>query len=130
MFSISDRFNALELRIKGIEDTLSKILSRLDAVDQTTSHALAAAGNIQLPSREVKDGKYVYQALDETKNELRVLVVYGIVNAEGEGGQDDVVCELVHVSLDSDGSVVEAAEGRGKLEAEAAKKFTTLSYTV
>ena len=42
--------------------------------------------------------------LDETDNEIRVLVMYCTENAEDEDGQEDVVCELVHMSLDSDGA--------------------------
>jgi hypothetical protein len=42
--------------------------------------------------------------------------------------RDDIVCELVHVSLDWDGEG-EGIEGR-RMEAEAIKEFNTLSYTV
>jgi len=50
--------------------------------------------------------------------------VYGNVNDENEedqGRQEDVICELIHVSLDSD---------RWIAEAEAGKEFTSLSYMV
>jgi len=36
----------------------------------------------------------MYRALDETKNEVRRLVVYSIVNPEGKGRRKDVVYEL------------------------------------
>jgi hypothetical protein len=75
MFSVSGRFDTLELRIKGLEDKLSQILSRLSALE-TSSSSEFAAETIRLPSREIKEGEYVYRSLDGETKEIRVLVLY------------------------------------------------------
>jgi hypothetical protein len=127
MINVGESIVTLEARMKVVEDTLSKILSRLAALDSLTEPA-ASTEPVVLPSSEVKDGNYVYRALDASKNEIRLLAVYG--NDEAPGEEQDVICELVHVSLDLAGVTGEVVEGQRNLEAAALKKFHTLSYTV
>lgn len=122
--NVVETFKRIEVRVKGIEATLATILARLDRIEKLESSSTVAE-TIQLPSGEIQDGDFVYQALNEAQKEIRVLVVYGGVKDE-----DDVVCELVHVSLDWELGFGEVPEGKGKLEVEAVKKFNTLSYTV
>jgi hypothetical protein len=81
MFSVSGRFDTLELRIKGIEDKLSQILSRITALENPSSEVAAEA--IQLPSNEIKEGDYVYRSLEGENKEIRVLALYS--------GEEDVV---------------------------------------
>jgi hypothetical protein len=128
-FSLSDRFVTLEARIKRIEDALPQIFSRLTALENP-SLSLAGDEPIVLPSSEIKEGHYVYRALDTARNEVRILVAYG--NSELPSGDQDIICELLHVSLDHESYGVrgEASESRGMLETEALRKFNTLSYTV
>ena len=121
MFSVTGRFDTLELRIKGIEDKLSQILSRLSALENSSSSEFAAEA-IRLPSSEIKVGEYVYRSLDGETKEIRVLVLYS--------GQEDVICELIHGSLDWDGEDLADVGTKQRDQVEAMKKFNTLSYTV
>jgi hypothetical protein len=121
MFSVSGRFDTLELRIKGIDDKLSQILSRLSALENSSSSEFAAE-TIRLPSSEIKEGEYVYRSLDGETKEIRVLVLYS--------GAEDVICELIHGSLDWDGEDIADVGIKQRDQVEAIKKFNTLSYTV
>jgi hypothetical protein len=121
MFSVSGRFDTLELRIKGIEDKLSQILSRLSALENSSSSEFAAE-TIRLPSSEIKEGEYVYRSLDGETKEIRVLVLYS--------GEEDVICELIHGSLDWGGEDIADVGIKQRDQVEAIKKFNTLSYTV
>jgi hypothetical protein len=113
----------LKIRIRALEDTLAKVLVRLARLEQKASTSQIEAETIQLPPSEVKDGPYVYRALDGKTNEIRILVVYSSAKED-----DDIICELVHASLDWDG---EGAEGKEMVVAgEALTTFNTLSYTV
>jgi hypothetical protein len=121
MFSVSGRFDTLELRIKGIEDKLSQILSRLSALENSSSSEFAAE-TIRLPSSEIKEGEYWYRSLDGETKEIRVLVLYS--------GEEDVTCELIHGSLDWGGEDIGDVGIKQRDQVEAIKKFNTLSYTV
>jgi hypothetical protein len=120
MFSVSGRFDTLELRIKGIEDKLSQILSRLSTLENSSSEF--AAETIRLPSSEIKEGEYVYRSLEGETKEIRVLVLYS--------GEEDVICELIHGSLDWGGEDIADVGIKQRNQVEAIKKFNTLSYTV
>jgi hypothetical protein len=121
MFSVSGRFDTLELRIKGIEDKLSQILSRITALENFSSSEVVGEA-FRLPSNEIKEGDYVYRSLEGEKKEIRVLVLYS--------GEEDVVCKLIHRSLDWYGESTADAGAKQREQAEAMRKFNTLSYTV
>jgi hypothetical protein len=76
-----------------------------------------------MPVWEPKDCPYSYRPLDESRNEIRILVVYNSVVEK-----DPIVCQLLHVNIDQEGTM------RGSqvetIEDEAVQQFNTLSYTV
>jgi hypothetical protein len=110
------RFEALERRVKSIEDTLNNVVIQLRA----------PAANEDVDSQSVenvlsvtKSGPYLYRSLDVSSREIRILVLYS-----SPDDQDPIACELLHVSLDHNPS-----EGPVNQTTVALQTFNTLSYT-
>ena len=115
MYSVSARFEALEGRVKGIEDMLHDILVRLGgpAVDEDV-----AGQSVETLSSVIKNGPYPYRPLDASRSETRILVLYSSLDE-----QDPIACELLHASLDHNSS-----KGSVNLTSMALQTFNTLSY--
>lgn len=121
MVSFYELLEPYEQRIKALEDTLSKVLSRLSALER--GHSSGATEAIQFPVWEPKDGPYSYRPLDESSDETRILVVYSSVEEK-----DPIVCQLLHVRINQERAVLESQGAT--IEDEAVQQFNTLSYTV
>ena len=116
MYSISERFEALEGRVKGIEDTLNDILRRLGgpSVDED-----AAGQSVETLVSLTKSDPYSYRPLDVSRSETRILVLYSSPEE-----QDPIICELLHASLDHNFPQSSVYQTSTIVET-----FNTLSYT-
>jgi hypothetical protein len=87
---LEHRIEDLEAEMLGIEDKLNKILAHLP---KTVSEEVESGVSFTLS--EPRKGSYQYDKLDESSNEIRIIVLHSCLKEE-----HPVACQLLHASVD------------------------------
>ena len=127
-----DRLDAAEDRLGRIENALSAILNHLNLPKLSTFSPESpklptpSTSTPTPPSVPPKKDPYSYRPLDESQDEIRLLIVD---NTTIQQGQDDkpITAELIHVSLNwKTGVIHHPAFGETK---DIIPQYTSMSYT-